>query len=89
MVRSVVDSERVLFAVQRELASGNSIGEATGYRTEVRVPIFVGLEGIETQHDVRDTSLTIGNEKRSNNPTPGDDRCAHSVAAREGVFLNR
>src|SRR5687768_9043502 len=61
--RSVVERQRVTRAIERELARRDSVAAAADERPEIRIVLHVGLDRVETEHDVFKRAFPVWNEE--------------------------
>src|SRR5262249_27150771 len=87
-IRPVVRGEFVFLAVEREPRLGDTVGDAPRGRAEVRMTAKVPFEIVETEDDVGDFAISIGDFDRSDDGPESDDLDAH-FAVRERVQFDR
>ena len=89
MIQIIVDRQRVLFSVQRELAFSDSIANATSRASEILVIFrFVTRNVIPTEDTIRDRSVLVGQMQFSQRRTASHDLGHKPLAAFQRVNFN-
>src|SRR5262249_543719 len=88
-VGAVVDRKMIRLPVKIELPAGDAVGVATDQRAEIRLVVQVGIESIESQHDVAAEAIPIRRVQLSDPPAISSDLRDHAVAGLEEEQLDR
>src|SRR5208282_4137621 len=72
-IRRIVNLQRVLFSVQRELTFGNPVGDSPDGGSNPGMSSHVALKLVESQDDVGRFSGAVGNPKLGEGRSVGDD----------------
>jgi hypothetical protein len=83
------DGETVFDTVQGETPARDTVGEAADGGAEVGVPSQIGLEGIEAQHDVGETTVPVRHQELRQGGAIGRHPDLHPVLIPDRVEVDR
>ncbi len=89
VVGTVVDGQLVFLAVQRELALGDTVGDAAGGGAEVMIGLgLVAGHVVEAEDHVGGLAVLVGDVQLDQGGAVGDDLGAHPFGILESISLN-
>ena len=85
VVVAVVAGERVLDTVEREAATGDTVGVASANGAKVRMLLEVTINAVEAEHDIARATLAVRHQQRCHDAAVVRNLGAHPCGIGQGI----